>query len=154
RPARPSLRTPLLVVGALLLVLAVGFGWWMVDGRYETVPDLVGQESDAARHHLRLLGFRLQTAEEPAYSDEGPSGAGAGADPAGGGRLVPGTLGTLLLSAGRQYVEMPDVEGAAVAAARDALEEGGLTDIVEDEITSYDNPPGTVITSKPAPGER
>ncbi|HLU97526.1 MAG TPA: Stk1 family PASTA domain-containing Ser/Thr kinase [Thermobifida alba] len=154
RPARPSLRTPLLVVGALLLVLAVGFGWWMVDGRYETVPDLVGQESDAARHDLRLLGFRVQTAEEPAYSDEAPPGTVAGTDPAAGDRLLPGTLVTLILSAGPQYVEMPDVEGASVAAARDALEEVGLTDIVEDEITSYDNPPGTVITSKPAPGER
>ncbi|QOS57700.1 Stk1 family PASTA domain-containing Ser/Thr kinase [Thermobifida fusca] len=154
RPPRPSLRTPLLVATVLLLVVAVGFGWWMVDGRYETVPDLVGVESDEARRDLRMLGFRVQTAEEPAYSDEAPPGTVAATDPEAGSRLLPDTLVTLILSAGPQYVEMPDVEGASVAEARDALKEVGLTDIVEDEITSFDNPPGTVITTKPAPGEK
>ena len=154
RPARPSLRTPLMVLGALLLVVAVGFGWWMVDGRYETVPDLVGKESDAAREDLRLLGFRVQTAEEPMYSDDAPAGTVAGTEPAAGDRLLPGTLVTLILSAGPRYVTMPDVEGASVAEARDVLEDAGLTDIVEDEITSYDNPPGTVITSAPTPGQQ
>ncbi|WP_234401783.1 Stk1 family PASTA domain-containing Ser/Thr kinase [Thermobifida halotolerans] len=154
RPPGPGLRTPLMVVGALLLVLAVGFGWWMVDGRYETVPDLVGQESDEARRDLRALGFRVETAEEPTYSDDAPVGTVAGTDPAAGDKLLPGTLVTLILSDGPQHVEMPDVEGSSVAEARDALEDVGLTDVVEDEITSYDNPPGTVITSRPAPGEQ
>nr|WP_243742504.1 Stk1 family PASTA domain-containing Ser/Thr kinase [Actinorugispora endophytica] len=152
RPPRPSMTYPLLLLGAVLLVAAVGFGWWMLSGRYESVPDLVGMERDEAREELGPLGLKITVADDTAYSDDAPPGTIAVTDPEVGENILPGEIITVTLSDGPQHVEVPGIEGLPVGEARTMLEDLGVTAIEEDEITSYDNPPGTVITSDPAPG--
>lgn len=51
-----------LVGGALVLVVLVGLGWWLLIGRYESVPELAGMEEEAAEERLNRLDLELVVA--------------------------------------------------------------------------------------------
>ncbi|GLU46056.1 Stk1 family PASTA domain-containing Ser/Thr kinase [Nocardiopsis ansamitocini] len=154
RPPRPSMRYPLMLIGALLLVAGLGFGWWMLAGRYEVVPELVGLDRDTARQELTPLGLKITVSDDTVYSDEAPAGTIAATNPKNGDNILPGEIITVTLSDGPQFVEVPDISGKPINEALQLLEDAGLTDIEQQEASSFDAEPGTVLSSDPSPGEK
>ncbi len=141
-----------LAFGVVLLAVLLGFGWWMLFGRYENVPELAGLDEQAAEQRLSETGLELVVAGERAYSDQAEAGQIAESSPGAGEQILPGDTVTVTLSKGPQVIDMPDVVGEPVSEARTTLEETGLAEIEEQESVSYDEPPGTVLSSDPEPG--
>nr|WP_246422118.1 Stk1 family PASTA domain-containing Ser/Thr kinase [Nocardiopsis mwathae] len=142
----------LMATAGVLAVVMLCFGWWMLIGRYESVPDVVGMDQNAATAELRSLGLKIEVADDPVYSDEAAEGTVAATTPDVGDNVLPEDTVTVSLSKGPQTVDMPEVVGDPEANARKALEDAGFTDIDVKQEDSYDHPPGTVLDVDPEEG--
>jgi serine/threonine-protein kinase len=111
------------------------------------VPDIIGQQVDAARGVLNAAGFSLVVSDN-AYSDTVPAGAIISRDPA----VLQATRGTsfaVVVSRGPQFVPIPDVTGHTADAAKSALQAAGF---VYAESSDYSDtvPVGKVIRTDPS----
>ncbi|WP_369133195.1 Stk1 family PASTA domain-containing Ser/Thr kinase [Modestobacter sp. I12A-02662] len=88
------------------------------------VPNVVGQEPDAAQDTLEQLGFTVQRDE--GRSADVPSGAVMAVAPAPGGTQPYGSAVTITVSVGPPQVTVPDVVGMSEADATAALQAAGL----------------------------
>ncbi|MEV2278884.1 Stk1 family PASTA domain-containing Ser/Thr kinase [Nocardiopsis sp. NPDC049922] len=142
------------IAGAVMAIVVFGAGWWLLLGRFESVPDVTGVSVSAARDEVRAEGLVLVEAEESVYSDV-EAGAVARTEPEAGTRVSPGDEITAFVSRGPQVVEMPDLVGQDGADAMAALEELGFSteNLEEDVVDAEDVPPGEVISTDPAAGE-
>jgi serine/threonine-protein kinase len=95
-----------------------------------------------------LTGLRLQAVEEPVYDPAAAVGTVLGSEPAPGEAVDADSQVTLLVSAGPEPVEMPDVEGLALDEAIDAIEALGLV-----FIDSEGTPGELAIGTDPPAGE-
>ncbi|HUP19491.1 MAG TPA: PASTA domain-containing protein [Gemmatimonadota bacterium] len=90
------------------------------------VPDLSGVEPATALRILRQMGVPATSARR-APSDIHPQGTVIETVPPAGTAIDEDTRVTLILSRGGTFLEMPDVKGLTLAAARDSLELYSLT---------------------------
>lgn len=149
RPRRRRWPRLLAVLGALVLL---GLGGWLLYDQVlvplESVPEVVGDELEAARLTLEEAGFEVAVApeEEAVHSTEVPAGAVAAQEPTGDARR--GSTVTLVPSLGPRQVTVPTVAGFEEAAAVDRLEDEGLeadvSRVFHDEV-----PAGQVIGTDP-----
>ena len=113
------------------------------------VPDLVGNDLDAARSAVEEAGLEL-VEDEPEYSETVPEGevisqsAAADALPRGGEVSV-------VVSQGRQPISVTDQTGRSGSAAREELEAAGFA-VTSAEAHSGSVPRGDVISQSPASG--
>lgn len=113
------------------------------------VPQLVGLEIDEARTEVESTPLVL-VEDDPEYSETVPEGevisqsATADALPAGGEVHV-------VISQGRQPIEVPDQRGNGGDAAKSALEAAGFT-VTSGQAHSGSVPRGAVISQSPASG--
>ncbi|MFE3457818.1 PASTA domain-containing protein [Nocardiopsis aegyptia] len=152
----PWRRVPVLVsAAALTVVLLAVVGWAALapNGTVE-VPDVTGSAPAEAESVLRGLGADLVVRRDEAYDDDVESGAVAATEPAAGTEVATGDQVTLVVSIGARSVEVPDVAGGTESEARTVLREAGFTDIEVVQEHSADEAPGTVLSTKPAAGER
>jgi len=115
----------------------------------EAVPDVEGQRVAEARSALEQAGFETRTRRE--FSDDVASGRVISTTPPGGTQAERGTRVTLVVSRGPEQVQVPDVTGQSLDAARAALERIGLETTVQRQ-ESADADPGTVLRQDPAAG--
>lgn len=94
-----------------------------------------------------LAGLRLQAVEEPAYSPDIAAGTVIAAIPLPGETVPADSAITLVVSAGPEPVEMPDIVGLSLGEATDVIEELGLV-----FIDSEGTPGEDVIGSLPPIG--
>ncbi|RJL31381.1 Stk1 family PASTA domain-containing Ser/Thr kinase [Bailinhaonella thermotolerans] len=144
----------LLVTLALVLVAGVGFsGWWFTSGRYVYVPDLVGQDVDAAAAEARGQGFTVVIGNA-VHDLKVKSGRVLRMDPQPQARVLHDAKITLIPSAGPRKIEVPKLEGLTQDQAREALAKAGLK--LDDVRNQGSNtvPRGQVISSRPAAGTR
>ncbi|MFR9795536.1 Stk1 family PASTA domain-containing Ser/Thr kinase [Streptomyces sp. MS06] len=89
------------------------------------VPDVTGEDLDAAKDDLAGAGLKAEVAGERVNS---PFDAGqvAAQTPGGGGEAAEGDTVTLTLSKGPEMVEVPDVVGEHVDEAKKRLEGAGF----------------------------
>jgi serine/threonine-protein kinase len=116
-----------------------------------TVPEVAGSDVAAATEALRAEGLGIgETKEE--YHDTVPAGAVISSSPAAGESVPHDTAVNLVVSAGREPVELPDVTGQQRGDAVAALEGAGLTvgDVAEAHHDTV--PEGAVISQDPAAG--
>ncbi|MFC3998716.1 Stk1 family PASTA domain-containing Ser/Thr kinase [Nocardiopsis sediminis] len=150
---RPLERKHLLILaGGAMAVAALVFGWWMLFGRFETVPDVIGLDEETAASVLADSGLQMEVDERGIFSDAADEGEIAGASPEIDDRIEPNGTVTVFLSRGPQTVSMPEVVGLTANDARDALEGAGFSDIELDEASSEDEPIGAVVASDPEQG--
>jgi serine/threonine-protein kinase len=110
-------------VVATLGLLVGGSGWWLADGRWTTVPQVVGLERAAAER--LLTDADLTATVTVARHDTLAAGLVAAVEPGGDGRLLRGSAVRLTVSGGRPVV--PAVAaGAPVDAAGQAIRDAGL----------------------------
>ncbi|MFD6952403.1 serine/threonine protein kinase [Nocardiopsis sp. TSRI0078] len=145
-------RVPVLVGAGVLVLALFAAGWALVpDGRAE-LPDLVGASAEDAEERLAALGLELTVRFDEAYSDTVGPGAVADSTPSAGSTVERGAEVLLWVSAGPQFVEVPDVVGGTENEARDALRQAGFTGTEVVQEHSAEEPPGTVLSTEPEAG--
>ncbi len=144
-------RALLAIVVGVLLVLGVGGGVWYINsGQFTQVPAVLQQsQADATR---RLEGAGLDVDVKRAFSDTVKRGKVIGTDPAPGARIRDNDTVTVTISKGPQTVEVPDLKGYRLDAAKtrlknDGLEPGLVTREFSDEVIK-----GQVIGTEPGAG--
>ncbi len=151
-PPRRSRRGPATVVLAVLLVAALAGGaWWFGSARYTTTPGVLGVEQAAAEAELGKAGLEPALGD-PAYSESVAAGLVLATDPEPGDRVLDGGTVTLVLSAGPERYEVPEVTGQTLDQAQDALLGTNLAFGKAIEKFSETVPEGVVIVSDPVAG--
>ncbi|MGD9570950.1 MAG: Stk1 family PASTA domain-containing Ser/Thr kinase [Thermoleophilia bacterium] len=116
----------------------------------ETVPNVVGDERDAATRALRAEGFEVSVTTRA--DEDVESGIVISQDPAGNTPADVNSTVTIVVSTGPEDVEVPDVTGNSFDTARAELEARGLSvgDVTDQETS--DASPGTVLSQDPGAG--
>jgi eukaryotic-like serine/threonine-protein kinase len=115
------------------------------------VPTVGGLTRSQARARLRRAGFRIEERRES--SDSVPAGKAIRTSPPSRTRLEKGQTVTLLLSSGKEQVEVPDVSGQNVDEASSELRDRGFQVARKDQVTDNEDP-GTVLGQSPSAGQR
>lgn len=118
--------------------------------RAAPVPEVAGMNRRDAERALEEAGFAVGTVTQ--RSSETPRGTVIETSPAGGASAqVPGPI-TLVLSSGPAAVLLPDVTGRSYGAARNVLEQLGLTVTGLGLDSASTAAAGTVVSQNPAGG--
>jgi serine/threonine-protein kinase len=141
------------VIALLLLVVltagAAAAGWWFGEGRYRSVPSLLGVSAASAKATAAADHLSVVIAGSRVYSATYPPGRVAEQSPGVHGRIVRGGHLTLVLSRGPRKSPVPEVAGAPLATAEQALREVHLTAQPIRSAYSDTVPSGDVIRSDP-----
>jgi beta-lactam-binding protein with PASTA domain len=159
---RPALRTwgwrlfkvgyALLILGIFPLTSYVAFSQFVRRG-VTPVPDLVGLTLEEAEDLLMDQGLQLEWLEEgDRFDDKVPAGSILQHDPRGGGLVKKGSTVEVILSRGRQLVEVPDLKGQALQAAQVNLGAAGLAVGRLASVYATEGEPGTVVRQDPVAG--
>jgi len=98
-------------VASLLLVAALGYGfWYLTEGSKVAVPNVVGEEEEVALAALREAGLVPNPVPVPSEDDE--EGLVLSQDPEGLEQVSVGSQVNLEIGAGSGLVEVPDLSGA------------------------------------------
>ncbi|MFE2019554.1 Stk1 family PASTA domain-containing Ser/Thr kinase [Streptomyces sp. NPDC059499] len=137
---------------ALLLVLGAGAGVWYINsGQFTRVPSLLGQTQTAAEKRLADAGLDVGGVKR-SYSDTVDRGRVISTDPGSGERIRGNDAVKLVISRGPEIVQVPDVEGIALADARRELKKVGLVPGMVTREFSEEIARGEVIRTDPAIG--
>jgi beta-lactam-binding protein with PASTA domain len=131
-----------------LLVLASGVVAWMSVGAQIEVPDVMELNEGLAEVKLSEAG--LETTITERRFDDAPEGTVIEQFPEAGTTVQRGEPVGLVVSAGSDTFEMPDIVGQNVRVARARLESEGL--LVKVDAQQSELPKDTVISSNPSPG--
>ncbi|MFN2494760.1 MAG: Stk1 family PASTA domain-containing Ser/Thr kinase [Pseudonocardiaceae bacterium] len=136
----------------LLLASVVGVAaWWLGNGRWTTVPDLMGLQRTAVEAALAGADLDATLAED--HHDTIPDGAVISSEPGSGSRALRGSDVTVVVSLGRPVV--PDLPvGTLAEEAERLIGEADLTPQRDPTAQEHHDtvPAGTVIGLQPASG--
>jgi serine/threonine-protein kinase len=157
-PAEPRLqrllfsrRLAYLAVAVAAVAVAAVVGWWLLAGRYTTVPKVGGMSAAAAQTDLRDAGLTPAMGKAQ-FNNQTAKGLVISTDPAGGSRLAKGGKVTLIVSAGPHMITMPQVTGQPLTSAQAALRHAGLVPGKVKLTPSATIGAGIVIATHPAAG--
>jgi len=163
-PRRPATRTRtarqrrrrstiIITLVILLLGLLAGVGaWWMVSGRYSTVPNVSGESRSVAQLALRRAGFG-QTGVTSEYSENVAKDSVIRTVPPSGSELTRNRSVTLVVSSGKERFTIPDVHDQSQPDAQTALAKFPFQISVVQQ-TSDSVPNGNVIGTDPSAGSQ
>lgn len=142
-------------IAALAALVLIFSSWyvWAGPGSKVVVPSLAGFTVKDARTELSDLGLRLEIGVEE-FSEDVSEGKIIKSDPAGGGRVDPNGLVTVIVSKGKERFIIPDLVGLKPDVAQGLIEDNKLTvgEIVEE--FSSELPKGLILRTSPVSGER
>ncbi len=125
RAQRRRRRGIVIMVLVLLLTTAVAVtGWYLVEGRYVSAPDLTRMTKDQATQAAADAGLTVRF--DDGYSETIKKGSVISTEPAVGSRILGGSELTAVLSLGPERYEMPKLVGQTEEQARIALTEANL----------------------------
>ncbi|HEY6274775.1 MAG TPA: PASTA domain-containing protein [Streptosporangiaceae bacterium] len=157
-PRRPGLQGWLFsrrlgyLAAALAVVLVLGLvGWYLVSGRYSTVPTVASMTVATARAELTAAGFKVTTGKA-LLDNQVAKGKVIRSVPAAGARVGQGSRIELIPSAGPVMIAVPQVTGQGLSAAEQALRHAGLTLGKIRTEPSATIPAGIVLSTDPAAG--
>lgn len=116
------------------------------------LPNVVGMSIEDAQTALGRAGFKGTIGEER-YNADAPKGVVLQQTPPAGSREMEGSKVLLAVSRGQRASEVPAVAGMTREQAMLAIENAGF-DVGEVTQRQTDEPPGEVIESSPAAGQR
>jgi serine/threonine-protein kinase len=130
---------------AATVKIAVSTGVEKID-----VPDVVGKTQEEAVNALTAAGLKTKvtTAEDPNAAE----GTVAIQQPGAGEKVLKDAEITITVSKGKGEEIVPDVEGQALAAAQQALQDAGFRIGGPKKVASSTVPAGDVISTDPAGG--
>ncbi|WP_236633993.1 Stk1 family PASTA domain-containing Ser/Thr kinase [Exiguobacterium sp. SH3S3] len=137
----------------VLLLIGGGVAAYVVADEMSraVVPDIVGMSVGDATTELEASGFVVETTDR--VSDNVSEGDVISQNPQPGRKPKRGTVVTIVVSAGKETVEMPDVEGLSQTAAERTLKDLDFTDIEIQSEASETVDSGDVISQSITPGE-
>jgi serine/threonine-protein kinase len=138
------------IIAAILVLLIAGgvLAYFLTRPDMVTVPDVTGEQEDAATIELQSAEFEVTT--ERVVNDI-PEGEVIEQDPTGGEEVEKGSSVQITVSLGPANVIVPKVAGKPVADAKQLLRKNGFE--VEIEQRASDSvPDGKVIGSNPSQG--
>ncbi|HUR14137.1 MAG TPA: Stk1 family PASTA domain-containing Ser/Thr kinase [Mycobacteriales bacterium] len=115
------------------------------------VPRVAGKDAAAARGELVAIGLEVADKNRTVFSQTVPKGRVVATDPAAGQKLKPGTVVTLIVSKGKQPVEVPNVTGKKQDQAVAQLKALGFVVDVQ-PVFSDSVPVGVVVDQTPSSG--
>ncbi len=145
---------PWIIAAVLVLLATLGLAWAM--GAFDTtprvvVPEVIGMTVEEAAEELELVNLTVGPITEQ-HSEEFESGQIIDQTPEPGVEIAEGSEVSLVVSIGREEVEIPDLidlpESEAIRAVRDV----GLEIDIQREFNA-DVPPDTVFGQSPSAGE-
>ncbi len=119
-PRRPRRRRRLLAISALTVAVVLLAGWYVALGRWTTTPALAGMSRAEAGAAAERAGLEVTLGGKD-FSDTVPAGDVLRTDPDRDERIARGDTVALVLSAGAERYEVPDVAGLAVDTAEQRL---------------------------------
>jgi eukaryotic-like serine/threonine-protein kinase len=146
-----SRRLGYLALAVAAVVVAAVLGWWLLSGRYTTVPKVTGMPAAAAQADLRNAGLTPVTGK-PQFNNQVAKGLVITTDPASGARLAQGGKVTLVVSAGPHMITMPQVTGQPLTSAQAAIKHAGLVPGKVKLVPSATIGAGIVIATHPDAG--
>jgi eukaryotic-like serine/threonine-protein kinase len=149
RLLRPPGLYGLIAAGLAVVLLLGGVVWFQTVGNKERVPKLAGLTEEQARVAAEQVGLKVKVGSSR-YDPSIPKDKVAEVQPQAGTEVKKGTLLTLILSKGKQPVAIPEVKNLSVDAAKQKLQQAGLTPGEEVKQASTTVPIGTVIRTRPA----
>ena len=114
-------------IALLIVLLIIGTSWYRISGPGNkiVVPSLAGMSQTQAASAVAELGLKVDVIQE-VFSEDIPKGKVITSDPAGGGRVeIAGTV-HLIISKGKDRIEVPDLAGLTVEEAAAALKKSDL----------------------------
>lgn len=147
-------RTPWIVAGLVIAVLAAAFGGWYIaagPGQSVATPNVVGQRAEQAAKALTSAQLLLSVAGEE-YSETAPVGTIISTDPAPGDSARIDSTVTAVVSKGPERYDVPAVKGLPQARATDAitaanLAVGSISQAFDDKVDL-----GAVVSTSPRIG--
>ncbi|WP_026161226.1 Stk1 family PASTA domain-containing Ser/Thr kinase [Corynebacterium ciconiae] len=116
-----------------------------------SIPNIAGLEEQAATQRLRSAGFEVIRSEEP--SPDVARGLALRTNPSADSTLPKGSTVTLVVSSGKEIVEVPQITGKTTEAANKELEKAGLKlNSTPREQASDTAPAGEIIEQSPPAG--
>ena len=155
RTARQRRRRSTIIITLVILLLGLlaGVGaWWMVSGRYSTVPNVSGESRSVAQLALRRAGFG-QTGVTSEYSENVAKDSVIRTVPPSGSELTRNRSVTLVVSSGKERFTIPDVHDQSQQDAQAALAKFPFQIGVVQQ-TSDSVPNGNVIGTDPSAGSQ
>ena len=146
-----SRRLGYIALAVAAVAVAAIFGWWLLSGRYTTVPRVAGMPAATAQAELRNAGLTPVTGQ-PQFDNQVAKGLVIATDPASGARLVKGGKVTLVVSAGPHMITVPQVTGQPLTSAQAALKHAGLVPGKVKLVPSATIGAGIVIATHPDAG--
>ena len=140
---QPAAGTEVSKQSLVLLVVSKG------PERYD-VPKLVGAKATGLRGVLAPLTLKSKSTEE--WSETVPKGIVISQKPAPGTAVKRGTVVEVVVSQGRQPIEVPDVRQRTIDEAIAKLTEAGLTPVRGEDVNHDTIPAGHVVSQQPESG--
>jgi serine/threonine-protein kinase len=113
------------------------------------VPVLVGSQRRLAVQQIRGRGLTPSVSEEESAA---PAGEVLSQSPSAGSEVEPGSTVAIVVSAGEEQAQVPNVIGKLRPDAVEAIRAAGLTPSVEEEETAVQGKVGRVLDQFPPPG--
>ena len=140
-------------IALIIVLLIIGTSWYRISGPGNkiVVPSLAGMSQTQAANAVAELGLKVDVIQE-VFSEDVPKGKVLTSDPAGGGRVdVAGTV-HLIISKGKDRIEVPDLAGLTIEAAAALLKSknlkiGRVSEVFSDELEA-----GLLIDGNPSSG--
>jgi serine/threonine-protein kinase len=140
-------------IALLIVLLIIGTSWYRISGPGNKIvdPSLAGMSQTQAANAVAELGLKVDVIQE-VFSEDVQKGKVLTSDPAGGGRVdVAGTV-HLIISKGKDRIEVPDLAGLTVEAAAALLKSknlkiGRVSEVFSDELEA-----GLLIDGNPSSG--
>lgn len=139
---------------ALFIVLLIfGTSWYRISGPGNkiAIPSLAGMSQTQAATAVAELGLKIGQVQE-VFSEDVPKGKVITSDPAGGGRVEVAGEVLLIVSKGKDRIEVPELVGLTVEEATAALKSKNLKIGRVSEKYNYTLEAGRIIDGNPPSG--
>lgn len=140
-------------IALLIVFLIIATSWYKISGPGNkiAIPSLAGMSQSQATKTVAELGLKTDITQS-VFSEDVPKGKVITSDPAGGGRVaIAGTV-HLIISKGKERIQVPDLAGLTIEEATAALGEAKLKTGRVTEKFSADQEAGLLIDGSPASG--
>ena len=151
RLTRPPGLYGVIAAGLVVVLLLGGLVWSQTAGNTARVPKLVGMSEESARVQAQKLGLKVKIGPTR-YDVSVPKDMVADVQPKMGTEVKKGSLLTLIISRGKQPVDVPNVHDLTLEQAKQRLQEKGLKPGDEVPQASTTVRRGSVIKTRPAAG--
>ncbi len=140
-------------IALMIVLLIIATSWYRISGPGNkiAIPSLAGMTQKQAANTVAELGLKVDVTQE-VFSEDIPKGKVITSDPAGGGRVaIAGTV-HLIISKGKERIEVPNLAGLTIESATVALKEinlkiGRVSEKFSDSVEA-----GLIIDGNPVSG--